>query len=278
MRSHSRLFLALVLGAIACSPNRKARAEAVTIPHPDDSSKKVEYFLQKPSGTAPWPTIVFVHGHQEWSRPGGKDFVNWGVLDRFAKRGYLAVAVSQPGYGGSAGPADYCGTFTQDAVSGVIQKLRRDGSAIPNKIVIEGISRGAVVASLVAAHDASIAGIVLISGLYDLNSFAAARKSGEARLIVRSMIEETGGGKDALWARSALNFARDIKASALIINGAQDLRTDPTHARRLAEEITAGGGKARAIIYPAYGHQIPVAVRDKEIDPFVDSVLSQSTK
>ncbi len=216
-----------------------------------------------------------MHGHQEWPRRGGKDFVSWGVLDRFAKRGYLAVAVSQPGYRGSAGPADFCGAFTQHAVSGVIANLRKQGFLTADKVLIEGISRGALVASLIAAHDPSIAGIVLISGLYDLNAFAANPKSVAAKLTSRSMIDETGGGRDALRARSALNFAEDIKSSVLVMNGAPDERTDPAQARRFADAITSHGGKARVIIYPAYAHQIPVEIRDKEIDPFIDRVLGK---
>ena len=35
------------------------------------------------------------------------------------------------------------------------------------------------------------------------------------------------------------------------------------------------GGKARAIIYPDYGHQIPIEIRDKEIDPFIDGLLGK---
>jgi pimeloyl-ACP methyl ester carboxylesterase len=127
MAMRSRLLLAIALSALGCSRRSSARAESLSIPHPDDSSRRVEYFFEKPAGGGSWPSVIFVHGHQEWPRSGGKDFVKWGVLDRFAKRGYLAVAISQPGYGSSSGPADFCGPFTQHAVSGVIAKLRADG-------------------------------------------------------------------------------------------------------------------------------------------------------
>jgi hypothetical protein len=80
-----------------------------------------------------------LHGHQDGSRPGGKDLAEWGVvLKKYVAREYLAVAVSQPGYGNSAGPADFSGPFTQHAVSGVIAKLRADGMAIPDRLLIEG--------------------------------------------------------------------------------------------------------------------------------------------
>lgn len=67
--------------------------------------------------------------------------------------------------------------------------------------------------------------------------------------------------------------AQRMTASALVINGAKDDRTDPAQARRLAEEIVSHGGDARVIIYPEYGHQIPVEIRDREIDPYIDSIL-----
>src|SRR5437899_2076457 len=134
----SRILLAVALNLLACS-HRSARAEALTIPHPDDPSKKVEAFFEKPAGSGPWPTVVLLHGYQAWPSAGGKDFVNWGVLDKFAKRGYLAVAVSEPGYGNSSGPADFCGPFTQHAVLGVIARFRADGYVSLNRIVIEAI-------------------------------------------------------------------------------------------------------------------------------------------
>jgi dipeptidyl aminopeptidase/acylaminoacyl peptidase len=195
------------------------------------------------------------------------------VLDQFAELGYLAVSISQPGYGESAGPADFCGPFTQHAVAAVIAKLQSEGYVKNNQIVIEGISRGALVAGMVAAHDPSIRGIVLISGLYDLQEYARHAKSPIAISIVDSMKKETDGSDNALRSRSLLNYAQDIKASALILNGAKDDRTDPDQAQRLANAINAHSGHARAIIYPEFGHQIPIEVRAKDVDPFIGQVL-----
>jgi pimeloyl-ACP methyl ester carboxylesterase len=182
-----RWMLLMFAGLIACSGHKIARAQTLSIPHPDDPAKKVEYFLEKPKSDGPWPTVVLLHGHQEWPRAGGKDFLKWGALGEFADRGYLAVAISQPGYGGSTEPADFCGPFTQHAVAAVIAKLHANGYVKDHSVVIQGVSRGALVAGMVAAHDPSIRGIVLISGLYDLPAYASHAKSAMAVSIVDSM-------------------------------------------------------------------------------------------
>ncbi len=67
-----------------------------------------------------------------------------GRLGIMASRGYVAAAVSQPGYGNSTGPPDFCGPVTQSAALDAIGFLRRQAFVNPNKIGLYGYSRGAI--------------------------------------------------------------------------------------------------------------------------------------
>ncbi len=254
-------------------------------PRAEDPSKHVEVFWTRPHGNGPWPLIMFLHGHQDGiATPGGKAFVDYGVLEDAAKRGYVGVAVSQPGYGHSDGPADFMGPFTVGAVEEVLAYFRGQPFVRRDRIALEGVSRGAVVAGLAAAHDRRIRAIVLISGAYDLAALygphAAPRGTALADSFVTEMRSdvrrETDGSTEALEDRSVLHVAGHIRAAAMILNGAQDFRTDPRQSRALATAIRRNGVFARAIIYPEFGHAIPYDRRERDVRPFLDHYLGQS--
>lgn len=266
------LSLALAVALVGCGNAGSIKAEVVA--HPDKRGAVVEYFMKRPGGDGPWPTIVFLHGHQPpLSRRGGAAFVKWGVLDRFAKKGYLAISVSLPGYGGSSGPEDFAGPFTQHAVEAVIAEVEANHLAKHGKIVIQGVSLGAVTSALIMAHNPDIAGQVLISGLYDFPAFFSQPKSPGAADVKASMVAQIGESDAALQSRSALRYASKIKTATLVLNGAKDDRTDPVQAQRFAAAIKANGVNARVHIFPEFGHEIPVSARDAEIGSFIDSIL-----
>lgn len=268
-----RLILAAFLALAGC--NAPALPGAVLVQHPDDPAANIEYFVQRPTGDGPWPTVIFLHGHQpDLQSAGGRAFVDWGVLSRFADEGYLAVAISLPGYGNSTGPRDFAGPYTQNAVLAVLEQLENEKQAMPDRIAIQGTSLGAVTAALIGAQEHDLAGLVLISGLYDLSAFFEQRDSFAAKSIRATAIAQTSGDADALRSRTALYVAGKIKAKTLILNGALDERTDPSQAVSLAQRINAAGGNATAQIFPNAGHQIPLVDRDERIHAFIEAVLN----
>jgi len=89
------------------------------------------------------------------------------------------------------------------------------------------------------------------------------------------MYNEIGNDTEDMKKRSLLNYTKLITASLLIINGEKDDRTDPNQARKLNIAINQEAGKSELIIYPEYGHQIPVEIRNKVIDPFIDKIIKR---
>jgi dipeptidyl aminopeptidase/acylaminoacyl peptidase len=267
--------------AFSCS-HVDAKSQAVInhefIKHPKDSSKKIEFYWAKPDGEGPWPVIVNIHGHQEPSRPGGKVYVDWGVIESDTKLGYVSIAISQPGYGETDGPADFCGSFTQDAVLEIINNFRNKAFVNKDRIGLIGVSRGAMVSSMVAVRDQNIAGAILISGFYDLkDALPKLTKIGETNSAVAGMVlnikNEIGDSSDAFESRSALMQVSKIKSPLLIFNGAKDDRTFPEQSRELADKLSKNGVDAKAFIYEEYGHSIPPQIRNKEIIPFLRKYL-----
>lgn len=267
-----RFILVACLALAACST--RASEGSMLLQHPNKPTAKVEYFAQQPAGDGPWPTVIYLHGHQAGLQSaGGRAFVDWGVLSRAADEGYLAVAISLPGYGKSSGPRDFAGPFTQDAVMAVIQQLKNEKQAMPDRIAIHGTSLGAMTAALIGAQEQDLAGLVLISGLYDLSAFFEQRNTLAANSIRAAAIAQTAGNANALRSRSVLYVADRIKAETLILNGALDDRTDPSQAVSLANRINAAGGHATAQIFPNAGHLIPVSDREERIHAFLNGVL-----
>lgn len=112
--------------------------ERIILRAPGDAAAEVELFVSVPDGDGPWPAmlpaILYVHGHQIGARPGAHVFarlgerprlasIDEGRQERMAERGYVAAAVSMPGYGGSSGPPDSCGPRTQAAVETALSYL-----------------------------------------------------------------------------------------------------------------------------------------------------------
>jgi dipeptidyl aminopeptidase/acylaminoacyl peptidase len=239
------------------------------LPHPQDASKQVEVLWTTPRDQGPWPAVLFIHGHQERFRPGGEAFVTNGRLGLMASRGYVAAAVSQPGYGHSDGPPDFCGPYTQAAVMKVIDFLRQMPVVQPQHVALYGYSRGAIVASMVATQDPQLAAVVLGAGAYDFSRWYPTPVPG----INANIEREAGTSAEAFRARSAIVHVERIKAPILILHGAQDERVPVQQAQAFVEQLRAKGMAVTVKMFPHAKHGIPIDDQDREISPFLDASL-----
>ena len=280
------LIMALVLSLSSVALAQEARWKAGTfvdargqvihhefLSHRGGKNKRIEIFWTKPDGKGPFPAIIYIHGHQ-WPKGetvGGRVYVRVGRLGRMAEQGYVAAAVSQPGYGNSDGPPDFCGPYTQDAVLQVIAFVREKPFVKADKVGLFGYSRGAVVASMVATKDPTLVAVVLVAGLYD---FEAAYPKISIPGILRNIDVETGSTPEAFQARSAIHHAEKIKSPLLVLHGGDDHRFGPPEqAEILGRKVRANGVPVKVKIFEGVGHTIHWRTQYKEIYPFLEKYL-----
>lgn len=250
--------LILILIILLGSSSIEARASKVSrefLPSNEDRGK-VEFFWSKPEGVGPFPVLLLIHPEQESPKTGGKMFVESGQVDYWVGKGYVSIAISQPGYGKSEGSPDFCGPKTQSAVADILKHFQFVSGVDPQRMFLYGGSRGAVVASRVAANGLPLAGVILKSGVYDFVEWSRSRPWYD--VIKLTMLWELGWLSDEkLKERSAVRFADKIKAPVLVIHGSQDYRAPLNIAENFVKKVNDTGGKAKLIVIESE-HVIPM--------------------
>jgi putative CocE/NonD family hydrolase len=110
-----------------------------------------------PKGRGPFPLIVMPAA---W---GAAATVYRAIGLQFARSGYEIVAYSQRGFGGSAGKVDFAGQGSQHDASEVISWALKHTHADAHKIAMFGMSYGAGIGLLAAAHDPRIKAVAALS-------------------------------------------------------------------------------------------------------------------
>jgi putative CocE/NonD family hydrolase len=117
-----------------------------------------------PKGVAHPPLVVMPAG---WGQAGTEyHFVGL----RFAQSGYEVVAYGQRGFGKSTGAVDFAGAGTQHDVTAVIDWALANTSADASRIAVLGVSYGAGVGLLAAAHDKRIRAVAALSTWADVGA------------------------------------------------------------------------------------------------------------
>ncbi len=229
----------------------------------------VELF-QAEAPTSQNGAILFVHGFQQGLLLGGREAVDNGALLRFSSRfNVTAAAISQPGFGASDGPADFCGPITQQAISAAVEFIKHHPPIDPSRFVLLGNSRGAVASAMVATKLSDLRALILMSGVYDLGAAYQTSSSG-----IRQAIEmEAGLSEKAFEDRSALHHACKIRAETLILHGKHDNRAPFEQAERLAAALEMEGTAVTLRSFEC-GHRIPPEQRAPVLRDFLERVFA----
>jgi predicted acyl esterase len=120
--------------------------------------------LTEPGTPGPHPALVFICS---WGVP---DFEYLAQAEQFAQDGYVVLEYDARGFYGSGGTIDVASPQDVADVSTVISWLLADTAANPAEIGVGGVSYGAGIALLAAAHDPRIKATASMSTWTDLGS------------------------------------------------------------------------------------------------------------
>ena len=210
----------------------------------------VEAVIVRPAGDARRPGLLLIPGHSRTAI----DMLPASV--RFARAGFATLAVSQPGYGGSAGPPDFAGPRTFAVLRDAAERFAREPYVDAARLGVYGYSRGALAAAELAARTDLFHASVFGGGIYD---FRAAYAQVSLPGIRANMAAEAGLGAAAVRFRSPIRDMAGLDGPVLIVHGADDANAPPAQARALDARLTALHREHELLILPGRDHGLQVA-------------------
>jgi pimeloyl-ACP methyl ester carboxylesterase len=185
-------------------------------------------------------TIVYLHGIAD-NRGSAV-----GAIRRLLPRGFDVIAYDSRGHGSSEGRSCTYGYYEKRDLSRVL-----DVTAGP--VLLIGSSLGGAVALQAAAADRRIAGVVAAETFSDLETVARERAPsflGESAIRQAFLIAEEQA-RFEVGAVSPATAALNIHAPVLLLHGAADIDTPPSHSQRVYANLQ---GSRRLILIPGAHH------------------------
>ena len=221
--------------------------------------RNLEAILFRPDGEGPFPVVLLIPGYSRTAY----DYIRQGVL--LAREGYASIAVTQPGFGKSDGPADYVGPKTLKALGAGLDRLKAEPFADRERVGIYGYSRGAMAASLLAVTREDLDAVVLGAGVYD---FRKAHDEVTIEGIRQNMEQESGWTEEAIADRTSITRMRELKCPVLILHGELDENVPVNQATMLRDELTRLGKAFEVHLFPDHAHSLGPEVMPLTVDFF----------
>ena len=246
------------------------QVEQCFITNPYQSDNTIEFFICKPEGkgNGSFPVMFLLHGHQEpESSIGGKQLVDYHYLDHFVAEGIVAVSISTPGFGQSDGVRDFAGPESQKAVAAVIEYCASLSYVDAERMGIYGISKGAILASVVPVYYPDLSLLILEGGEYDLTNRRTLLPD-YLNDLREGLVKEVGSEDSAYIARSAIYNTQSIQGKTLLLHGEFDDRRGLPSAIALQAVLLQEGKECLLKMYPNECHCLPTE-KWEAIIPFV---------
>jgi dipeptidyl aminopeptidase/acylaminoacyl peptidase len=191
---------------------------------------KVEAVAFRPAAEGTYPAVLLIPGFSRTAR----DYIPLGL--RFAKEGFACLAVTQRGFGRSAGKPDFVGPKSIAALEAGFQRFRKEPYVDGSRMGVFGYSRGAMAASLLVVRlkDTEVQAAVFAAGIYD---FKKAYDDIKLPGIRANMEREAGLSASAARDRTSVTKMADLPCPVLILHGEKDENAPVSQARLLADRL-----------------------------------------
>jgi dipeptidyl aminopeptidase/acylaminoacyl peptidase len=211
--------------------------------------EKVEAIAFRPAADGRYPAVLLVPGHARTAR----DFIPLGL--RFAKAGFAAVAVSQRGFGRSAGEPDFVGPRTIHALEAGFRRFRKESYVDSARMGVFGYSRGATAAALLAVRlkRTELRAAIFAAGVYD---FRKAYDDTRVPGIRENMEREAGSSDAAALERTPIARMADVPCPVLILHGEKDENAPVSQAHLLRDRLTGLEKQVELRTFADKGHDI----------------------
>ena len=210
---------------------------------------KVEAIAFRPTADGKYPAVLLIPGFSKTAQ----DYIPMGL--RFAKEGFACVAVTQRGFGKSAGKPDFVGPKTIAALEAGFQKFRKEPYVNGSRMGLFGYSRGAMAASLLAVRlkGKDLRAAVFAAGIYD---FKKAYDDIKIPGIRENMEKEAGLSDAAVRDRTSATKMADLPCPVLILHGEKDENSPVSQAHLLGDRLTGLKKEFELKTFPDKDHDL----------------------
>lgn len=214
------------------------------------AGSSVEAIITRPAADGKRAGLLLIAGHSRKAADLLPQMV------RLARAGFATMAVSQPGYGKSTGPADFAGPRTFAALKTAAERFAGAPFVDADRMGVYGYSRGALAAAELAARTDLFKASVLGGGIYD---FKSAHDQVALPGIKANMEAEAGLDDEAVKFRSPIEDVAGLDGPVLIVHGAEDRNAPLAQARALADRLKSVGREHELIVIPGRDHALSMA-------------------
>lgn len=190
----------------------------------------VEAIAFRPVAEGKYPGVLLIPGYSKTAR----DYIPLGI--RFAREGFACVAITQRGFGKSAGKPDFVGPKTLAALEAGFRKFAKEPYVDRERMAVFGYSRGGMAASLLAVRleESELKAAVFAAGIYD---FKKAHDDIKLEGIRENMEKEAGFTDAAVAERTSATKMARLPCPVLILHGEKDENAPVNQAYLLRDTL-----------------------------------------